>query len=1087
MFRTLFLLSFLFFTAALFADEPQMLRPEVPYGNIRFTPQQTAVPNWAEYFEGKDATWTAPHWENNAAAVSQQRTSVPRTALQGNSCETIQLKLPPQSSIVLAHSVGYPAVIEDTQITVAVQTALPNVVLAAQIVLPHAIHYETREPVSFLVMGSKTTGSGQWEQLGFRDKNGQNNLAKEINRVGSLLRFGLKMNIDLRDRYIRQVILFCEPNAEEAANGKVQMPVINIDALEICSHVSARNDILARTENRPQNLAPVFDPVNYHAFKLEAGSQCVFLHSNTTKGSTGYTDWTVSAGLEQTSPLLAASPRARTAAGEERRYVYSGGAGANQQHLELQLTNTRTIDGAAGTDNPSLNFASPASSLKVTLAEKTMMLDDRPFGVRCIEYQGEPLSYLRRLEFNTVWIKGKPRPELLREAAEAGIWLVCSPPEQSEIEAATVYSPNSSQRDRFLGAAQISSMYDNVLAWNFGDNSTIREYQAESQRAAWIQNADRMRRRPLLCTARSGVRDYSRTMNILVMDRQPLATSLDFFELEKWMSGYPELARPDMPFWYTIQTDIDPRVAEQWTLFGGNVQDVHPFTHEQLKMQVFRALAVGLHGLIFRSNSPLNADDPATAQRRISLELMNWELQLLDKWFADGRKRPELIKTSMKGKMSGAVLTAGRTRLLLPIWQERDSQFAIGGAVEGPLSYIVSGIPETYDAYQLTPGRLLPLNPERVAGGIKIELEECCLNTYIYFGENDDAFGEISGIAREIGPRAAELACKLAELQSASTERIFSRLQQAKDAGTIPIHKEDNLPIINITEQESLIKETKNYLRIAQGFLQQNPPDYSKAYLQAEKSTRGLRVITRSLLQNATRHDSNPCMTPVSVSFATLPQYLSTYQRLMGATLEPVNRLFGGDMENKNNWEQGGWIPLLHKVDSVAVPLLEISSEAKRSGNFGLRMLVMPSTDAANAVPLQMEAAPLFFTTPPVAVKMGEIICTSGWVRIPKPLTSTADGFMVFDSLGGEALALRFLHTRGDWREFAFYRIAPSDGNYFVRFVHHGFGEVHLDDVCISGVQLEVPKVLPAPQPRQPSPWQRFNPLQYLPPFPQWN
>ncbi|GHT25988.1 hypothetical protein FACS18942_02450 [Planctomycetales bacterium] len=1079
---------FLFLTAVEFAGGQQAMRPEVipygdvHYGNIRFTPQQTAPPNWTEYFEGKNTSWAALHWENNAGITSQHRTSQEK-ALQRKGSETVRLKLPPHSSIVLGHCVDFPAIIEDTEISVAVKTELPNVVLAAQIVLPHAIHPDTREPISFIVHGNRYSGSREWEQLGFRDKNGQNNLWKEVSRIGSLLRYGLKMNIDLRDRYVRQIILFCEPDADETADGKIQQAQISTGSLEIYGYVSARQEILAKTETNALNSVPVFDPVNYYAFKLQAGTQCVFLQSYSAKSHTGSTDWLASDSSDSSSPLSAASPKARRIPAEEKRRIYSGGSGTKEQ-LEVQLTNNRSEIGN-NVNNTAENFVSPASSLKVMLAEKVMMLNDRPFGVRCIEYQGEPLSFLRKLEFNTVWVKGKPRAELLREAAESGVWLICPPPEQSEIDSATVYSPNNSQRDRFLGAAQISPVYDNVLVWNFGDNCANREHQAESQRAAIIQNADRMRRRPLLCTARSGVREYSRTMNILMMDRQPLASSLDFFELEKWMSGYPELARPDTPFWCTIQTDVDPHLSEQWTLFGGSVQDICPFTHEQLKMQVFRALAVGSHGLVFTSHSPLNADDPATVERRTSLELLNWELQLLDKWFAEGRSRPTLVNTSLRGKMSGAVLTAGRTRLMLPIWQEKDSQFAVGGAVEGPLSYVVPGIPETYDVYQITPGRLLPLNPQRVAGGVKIELDECCLNTYIYFGENDDVFGMLSDTAREIGPRTAELACKLAAIQLASTERVFSKLQQAKDAGAVPVHQQDHLPVINITEQESLLKETKDYLGRAERLLQQTPPDYSKAYLQAEKSTRGLRVIERSLLQNATRHDLNPCMTPVSVSFATLPLYLSAYQRMMGATLEPVNRLAGGDMENKNNWEQG-WSPHLHKVDGVAPPVLEISTAAKYSGNYGLRLLVNPSADAENAKPLQLETAPLYFMTPPVAVKMGEIICTTGWVRIPQKLTSTADGFMVFDSLGGEPLALRFLQTNGVWREFAFYRIAPADGNYFVCFVQHGFGEVHLDDVRISGVQIEVPKPVPAPQPKAPSPWQRFNPLQYLPPLPQW-
>jgi hypothetical protein len=95
---------------------------------------------------------------------------------------------------------------------------------------------------------------------------------------------------------------------------------------------------------------------------------------------------------------------------------------------------------------------------------------------------------------------------------------------------------------------------------------------------------------------------------------------------------------------------------------------------------------------------------------------------------------------------------------------------------------------------------------------------------------------------------------------------------------------------------------------------------------------------------------------------------------------------------------------------------------------------------------------------------------------------------MIFDSLGGEALALRFLETK-DWQEFAFYRNVPTDGNYYVTFGLQGFGEVHIDDVSISAVRFSVspPVATPNQPPATPTPWQRLNPFQYLPPIPTLN
>lgn len=1032
----------------------------VQYGQWSQTTKPIAV-GWAEYFESDTPSWKFLHRENGATVISQNRTG--QSFYQGAKAEKLQFSFPQQQScLVLGHTVDFPMLIEDLQASIYVRSDSPNIILGAQIVLPNSIHPETGRPITFLVLGSRYSGSGDWEQLGFWDKNGKSNLFSESTRIGNLLRQDFSQNLDMRDRYVRQIILFCESASTTASQTRLET-----DSLEMIGYAATRPELLARFEwNRATGTNDplhVFDPINYSGFKLQAASQCVFLQAYSSESSVGYTDWQSSIKETKPGPLVASSTATR------QRALFD-----DRNEVRVALTNTRNSNGS-----------SPASTINVQLQDTVLTLNDRPIGVRAIEYQGEPLAFLRKLEFNTVWVNGRPSPELLQEAIDAGVWLICAPPEPSEIEAAQPYSSTSTQQDRLQRLPQIGSIYDNVLVWNIGDECTNPDHQSNAQRIALLKNADRIRRRPILCTARSGVREYSRIVDILMMERQPIFSSLDLVDLERWLATYPSLARPDTPFWATIQTDADSKLAEQWALFGGNPLDVAPMTHEQLKIQIYRALAVGTHGFIFTSNTPLTGNDPATEYRRTSLELINWELQLIEQWFAAGRGRSNLVSSSLKRRMSSAVLQSDRTRLLVPIWRERDSQFAVGAVVEGPLHYIVSGIPETYDAYLLTPGRLQPLNAERVAGGMRVDLDEANLNTLVYFGESDDIYAQIEARSKEIGPQAAYLSCRLAELQLASTKKILSHLKQVKDAKGIPEHTIDKLPLISLTEQESMLNETQEWIEVAKRFVKQNPPAYAMAYIQAEKATRGLRATARDLLREATRHDLNPCMTPVSVSFATLPLYLSAYRRTAGARLEPVNRLPAGDMESNTFWQQSGWNSHLHRVEGIASPVLEITSHAKRSGQLGLRMRVQASSPEEK--PAQLEAAPLFFFSPQIPVRMGEMICVNGWVRIPQPLESSIDGLMIFDSLGGESQAVRFRETRGVWKEFAFYRYVPADCNYFVCFSLHGLGEVHLDDIRISGVQFDVPAPQQAaPQPGPPSTWQRFNPFNYLPPLPNW-
>jgi hypothetical protein len=125
---------------------------------------------------------------------------------------------------------------------------------------------------------------------------------------------------------------------------------------------------------------------------------------------------------------------------------------------------------------------------------------------------------------------------------------------------------------------------------------------------------------------------------------------------------------------------------------------------------------------------------------------------------------------------------------------------------------------------------------------------------------------------------------------------------------------------------------------------------------------------------------------------------------------------------------------------------VDLAPDAARSGRLGLRM-------AAEAIdpkhpPAVVESPPVLFTSPPIPVEAGQIVCVSGWAKVAAPIRGSTDGLLIVDSFGGEALADRIDKTDG-WRQFALYRAAPQSGNFGVTFALSGLGEACLDDVYI--------------------------------------
>ena len=980
------------------------------------------------------ADWRALHSEQEAKILSQQPFQ------EGTA---LNLQLPSEhAALVLGYAVNFPLVIEELTPSIRLQSNQIGLAVGAQIVLPNTIHPDTQRPITYIVPGTRYTGSGHWETLGFWDRNGTPNLERESNRIAALLQSELKMSFDMRGQYIRQIILYAEQLPGQNAQRQV-----NVTPPNVTGHIAAS---VGETEREH-----LFDPLNYAGYKIMVSAKPMYLQSNRVEN----TEWDSPLQSHVAAPLVAA-PSNRTAT----RTTYPDGNFV----LTRQTQSSQTLS------------QSPTALIDIRFNDGVLYLDDVPVGVRAIQYQGEPLDFLRSLQFNAVWLEITPSMELRLEAQQAGIWLICPPPHNTELESGRVFNPNAPQGQP--SGPSVDSSYDNVLVWNLGDEGSHARHADDAARAHVLQTADRLKRRPILATARSGVDEYSRTVDILMMSRTPLFTSLDLLDWHTWQRDYRSLARPDTAFWCKVQTQIPPRLATQWTMFEGNPPFICAVSYLQIKSQIYIALASEARGILFASHTPLNNNDPETEFRRTALELANWELQLVDEWFSSGSALGTMARSN-QSRVSSAVIQSGRSRLLVPIWQERHNQSAVGPAVVGSVRYIVSGIPETYDAYHLVPGRVLPLRTEQVAGGVQIELDEASLNSLIFFGEGDAINARVGQRATLMGARTAYLAYRLAELELAMAEQVLTALKRAKDTNMIPVLPQDNLPLISMPEHETLIRATRGDLELAKNLANRSPPDYARSYLQSERATRGLRYTSRSLWQDATRHDWHLCMTPVSVSFATLPLYLQTYQRTNRALLGG-NRLPGGDMEMRS-LEQAGWEVMSHKVDGAFVAKRELSSVAAHSGQSGL-WLAVGATNPTNR-PRQLETVPLWAATPPMQVRMGEMICVHGRIRIPQPIQSTVDGVMIFDSLGGEELALRFIDTDGEWREFAFYRIVPEEGNYYVFFALNGFGEVHLDDITVASVQFveHVPTQPSSPSAPQSVPyWQRLNPLQYLPPMP---
>lgn len=719
--------------------------------------------------------------------------------------------------------------------------------------------------------------------------------------------------------------------------------------------------------------------------------------------------------------------------------VYSG-PGTRQAWLADPV-----VQGAVATPAAEIQLAAfnaqqqAARPPDIKFSGSVLVVDDRPMLPRAIDHRGEPLEFLARLGFNAVRTRELPNAELLTEAARLRLWLISPPPMPGHLDDASAASTM---------LADFGPAYDRILAWDMGGDLTPRDLPVVRRWAEQVRAADSRVVRPLVGWPDADLRGFSRPLNILVSRRHPLGSSLELRDYATWVRERPRLARPGTPLWTTVQTELPAALTEQQAALAGRQPTLGHVGEDQLRLVVHAAISSGVRGIHFESQHRLDADDPATRARAAALELANLQLRVLEPWLAAG---------SFAGTVAGnvpdvtaALLKTDRAQLLLPMWQAPGAQYVPGQSAGLGVSMVAAGVPESASAYEITPAGARALQHSRVTGGKRIVLDELGLTSAVLLTQDPLALSRVKRELAQSQSRAAELAVELTAHKLSTVTDLDLQMRSMGRA---------------VPEADRWLGESRAQLGQAEGQLQRGL--HQQAWDACERARRGLQVLSRAHWEQTISGLATPTTSAAAVSLTTLPQHLILLRDVRSVSAQP-NRLPGGDFEDLSRTMRAGWQHVEHPHPGLSSGA-ELSPHGAHSGRSCLRLRAWASE--GQAAPGLVESPPVWATSAAVPVETGQLLRIRGWVDVPAAITGSVDGLMVFDSLGGQALALRFGETKG-WREFVLYRVAPRHEELRVTFALTGMGEARIDDVAV-----EVIRPLSAPSgPGAPQPWQLPGP-----------
>ena len=374
----------------------------------------------------------------------------------------------------------------------------------------------------------------------------------------------------------------------------------------------------------------------------------------------------------------------------------------------------------------------------------------------------------------------------------------------------------------------------------------------------------------------------------------------------------------------------------------------------------------------------------------------------------------------------------GRTRLLVPMTWDRGAQFAAARPSAENLSFVVPGVPESNIAYELTPAGLRRLLHRRAAGGLRVSLDNLDGGRLVLITSDMTVVSSLSQRTHRTGRRAAQLLRDLAVRELDAVTGVNHRLTSVAP------------PLMDVEKQLAAVRAG-----IGQSDALLATGDVQGAYNQATLARSSLAQIRRSRWQQVADTWDSLTGEPQAVAFATLPQHWM-FAKALGSSRTGPNLLNGGDFENLSQMLEAGWQHFEFPQPGVTTGV-ELSPEEPHSGSFSLRLRAGAETPAES--PHLVVTPPVWVTSPPVSVRAGQLVKIGGWVRVAEPIKSSVDGLLIFDSLGGQALAERIGQSH-DWKEFTLYRKAAADGEVTITFALSGLGEAQLDGITIQAVDL---------------------------------
>lgn len=604
---------------------------------------------------------------------------------------------------------------------------------------------------------------------------------------------------------------------------------------------------------------------------------------------------------------------------------------------------------------------------------------------------------------------------------------------------------------------------------------------------------------------------------------QDMPESMTFLNQRRWLSA---LSRPGALHWAWIPIAA-PRIVRA-NIWGEDVPPawgVPRVQPEQVRLMTYMALSSGYRGLGYLGDTDLTR--PAGQPLLIEMAFLNEEIDLVESvlarsadpiptynvFFPDppnipppgapiGMRIKPVKELGARPGLKVAAISVERKGALLLL-----ADYAVNAQYQPPQMaahnlVIRSMLPESAQAYEISPGDVKVLERVRVPGGTQINLPEFDTTAMILCTTDPSLPQRVLAAISRVRPLAVQLAIEQAEMQLRSVAEINGRLaadgQLLVTDDDLKRRREAGI-VARPTDERDLLAKAEASIRSAREA--QEREDFALAWAEARRALRPLRILmhghwTRAFIGFVKAANLNPpggvkkdpsnsvaattkprapalLLKPVScppcVGFYTLPELYFWIDWIAG---KPgfkfgANRVETGTFDDPQAMVEAGWVNVDYQMDGVTARMATVPREEDRPGDRTVReirpgdRMIRMSVEPDDKAALDTKA-PQFFDFPVAAIRSPSIkVEAKNLIRISvmvkRPIASSPGmgGIIVRDSIGGEQFQYRTSEPIPAFSRVVLYRKAPADGTFSVTLGLAGYGEAFFDDFRVELVEAD--------------------------------